>query len=605
MPLEILIQQKQCESFKMMSSKSLSENTKVLAFVVCRNENLGDVHSSTAHLKSLAKQHSLYYAEIVLGNVLVGFVSRNDYRNFSFKDEIQLTVGSHETLSLEQDRFLLVQVTTHGIAFKSDYAGSIPVFYSFRIGFVASNIEKCVTKATKVSLADIDYESLYGFMRFGHFIWDETAWKHIKQLLPNRKTHVRPDSTVVKVEKMNQTFVKSDRKHMSLNSVATELYELNRNLITDSLRNSESILLPLSSGYDSRMIFSVLAENDTFRERLTCFTYGNMGALEVEAAKKLCANANVQWSHVDLPSNFLKKNYLLDTANIFGSSMHMHAMYQFEVIEVLERMMLMPSNCTLTTGFMTGVPAGQHNRLLNIQSTNSKLTHAMNSFSQSRVWEKQELERLAVFHAKNFEESCEAKFQLAFNDFDGELHQKAILFDIWTRQRNFISYHPRILEWFRPVSSPHMNPEYINFFLSLKPEHLNDRRAVQAMFKLKYRPASRVVSDSNLFRGMGPKLKTAAFLTPQLLSKLGIKCQSFLGFYTNDPEFDLKAVIDAGRESFFPILEASLNSDLTELINTFGGISFFEGLYLSAFQGDLEAYLKVTTVQSIALALND
>ena len=148
-------------------------------------------------------------------------------------------------------------------------------------------------------------------MRFGHFIWDETAWKHIKQLLPNRKTHVGLDSTVVQIQKMTQTFVISDRKHLALDSVASELYELNKSLITDSLQNTESILLPLSSGYDSRMIFSVLTENQTFMERLTCFTYGNMGALEVEAAKKLCANANVRWSHVDLPAKFLKKKYPL------------------------------------------------------------------------------------------------------------------------------------------------------------------------------------------------------------------------------------------------------------------------------------------------------
>ena len=53
------------------------------------------------------------------------------------------------------------------------------------------------------------------------------------------------------------------------------------------------------------------------------------------------------------------------------------------------------------------------------------------------------------------------------------------------------------------------------------------------------------------------------------------------------------------------IVETNLNHDLTELINAFGGISYFEGLYSSAFQGDLKAYLKITTLQSIALALND
>ena len=577
----------------------------MLAFVIRPKVNSGNQHTSTEHLKLLAKQYSLFYAEAVIDNVLVGFVSRNDYRNFIFNDEVHLTVGSHETMSHEQDRYLLIHITRDGITFKSDYAGSIPTFYSFLGGFVASNIEKCVTKALKVRVSDIDYEALYGFMRFGHFIWGETAWKPIKQLLPNRQTHVDPRLSKVRAEKLNETFMIRERGHLATNSVANELYELNRNLVTESLQKSNEILLPLSSGYDSRMIFSVLAENKMLKEKLSCFTYGNLGSLEVEAAKELCAKANVRWSHIDLPAKFLRKKYLIDVANIFGSSMHMHAMYQIEVIELLEKMNLIPKNCTLTSGFMTGVPAGQHNRLLNIKSMNPNLSHAMDSFSQSKVWAKEELESLAVFQGENFEESCEAKFQMAFNDFDGELDQKAILFDIWTRQRNFISYHPRILEWFRPVSSPHMNPEYINFFLSLKPEHLKDRRAVQAMFQLKYWAASRVVSDSNTFRGMGSKLKTAAYFAPQVLSKFGVNRQSFLGFFSNDPKFDQKAVTDARQESFFPILDTNSNHDLTELVNLFGGPLFFESLYSSAKQGDINAYLKVTTLQSIALTLND
>ena len=143
----------------------------MLAFVIRPKVNSGNQHTSTEHLKLLAKQYSLFYAEAVIDNVLVGFVSRNDYRNFIFNDEVHLTVGSHETMSHEQDRYLLIHITRDGITFKSDYAGSIPTFYSFLGGFVASNIEKCVTKALKVRVSDIDYEALYCFMSFGHFIW--------------------------------------------------------------------------------------------------------------------------------------------------------------------------------------------------------------------------------------------------------------------------------------------------------------------------------------------------------------------------------------------------------------------------------------------------
>ena len=70
-----------------MNVECLPNNAKVLAFVIRPNGNSGEINSSTEHLKLMAV-YSLFYAEAVIDNVLVGFVSRNDYRNFRFEDEI-------------------------------------------------------------------------------------------------------------------------------------------------------------------------------------------------------------------------------------------------------------------------------------------------------------------------------------------------------------------------------------------------------------------------------------------------------------------------------------------------------------------------------------
>ena len=63
-----------------MTVECLSNNAKVLAFVIRPNGNSGEQNSSTEHLKLMARQYSLFYAEAVIDSVLVGFVSRNDYR---------------------------------------------------------------------------------------------------------------------------------------------------------------------------------------------------------------------------------------------------------------------------------------------------------------------------------------------------------------------------------------------------------------------------------------------------------------------------------------------------------------------------------------------
>jgi hypothetical protein len=584
---------------------SLSKTHYILAFALHEKECLEMKDASLGHLKKLAYKYNLTYKETDFGDFYIGFVLRGEVGHEPITQLDQFVVCSHSQVSMTEDRYLLIQIENGQVKFSSDYAGSIPTFYSFRNRFSASNIEKCVLLSSKFNDDDIDFESVYGLMRFGHFIWDETAWKHMKQLLPNRDSIVDLRNSIIRAKRNVKTFVVEARHHQSLKATADELYELNKGLVRNSLKNCESIVLPLSSGFDSRMIFTALAEDRDLKAKLSCFTYGNVGAIEVAAASELCKTANVQWSHLELPAKFLKKKYLMDTADIFGSSLHMHAMYQIEMVENLRSRDLIYSDSTFTTGFMSGAPAGHHIRILGINEHGSSLSQAMSNFSQSKGWSRNALEKINVFRGQGFEESCETKFQKAFNDFDGETYQKTILFDIWTRQRSFVSFHPRVLEWFNPIASPHMNPEYINFFLSLSLDHLLDRRAVQAMFKFKYSQYSKIPSDSVLSGGVGPKFKILLYLMPQILSKMGLETESFFGYESGDAKFDLRAISDAKKDSFFPLLEENEKNELSKFINIFGGNDFFQNTYLEAKNGNINSYLKIVGLQSIALALYD
>ena len=222
---------------------NLSKTHQILAFVLHEKECFEMKAASLGHLRKMANKYDLSYRETDFGKFYIGFVFRGEGRQESITHLDQFVVCSHSQVNMTEDRYLLIHIDKGQVKFSSDYAGSIPTFYSFRNGFSASNIEKCVLQSSNFDNDDIDFESVYGLMRFGHFIWDETAWKHMKQLLPNRDSIVDLRNSIIRAKRNDKTFVGEGRNHNSLKANANELFELNKGLVKNSLKNCRTICL--------------------------------------------------------------------------------------------------------------------------------------------------------------------------------------------------------------------------------------------------------------------------------------------------------------------------------------------------------------------------
>jgi hypothetical protein len=122
----------------------LSKRHHILAFALHDREFVESKTASLGHLKKMANQYDLLYHEADFGNFYIGFVLRGEVGNEPITQLDQFVVCSHSQVSMTEDRYLMIQIENGQIKFSSDYAGSIPTFYSFRNGFSASNIEKCV-----------------------------------------------------------------------------------------------------------------------------------------------------------------------------------------------------------------------------------------------------------------------------------------------------------------------------------------------------------------------------------------------------------------------------------------------------------------------------
>jgi hypothetical protein len=246
------------------------------------------------------------------------------------------------------------------------------------------------------------------------------------------------------------------------------------------------------------------------------------------------------------------------------------------------------------------VPAGQHNRTLQIDSLDVCLSAAMNRFSQSGYFPEAELLRLPLFNAE-MAAFHERRFRDAFDLFEGQPGQKAVMFDVWTRQRNFIAYYPRTLEWRVPVVSPHMTPEYANFFLSLSERHLDNRRAIELMFREHYPEVADIASNSNGYSAMAGLIEKAMVRAARALVRL--RCGWIIPkAYKNTPlSLDRPAMLLTGRDSYHPLLDMPApQRDWFDRLFPRGEV---EALLDGAARGGEAEYNRLAMLQPVAYGL--
>jgi len=499
------------------------------------------------------------------------------------------------------DRLLKISVKRNKIEITTDYAGSIPCFYSNRGHLSLSNIEPVVTLDSKTSLADISSPIVFQLLKFSHLIWDKTIYRHINFQKPDSlyiwdiKHRAHRESYLETIKYSESRVGLSDRQ------VASELAELNRSLVVQSLKCSEGpIFLPLSSGYDSRMIAVAAAEDRALRNRIETATYGPKGSIEVYAAKSLAAKLKIKWQHFDLPCQYLQRDYLEKISSIFGSSLHVHGMYQLEFAERYRKIL---DEGSITSGFMTGVPAGQHIAKLGITNGDELLVDSMENFAECSSWSTNKLVMEGTRLSKDMLDLAEDDFRSAFNKFDGPIHCRSVMFDIWTRQRNFIAYHPRTLEWFAPFLSPHMSPEYPSFFMSLNRMHLIDRRAVELMFVKHYPHAASVPSNSrNDKSALCGRYNTYKRVIMSLWRNRQLSCMlpyRAISRFRDEPiEYNSRALLNSGKDGVWPILD--LNEEGRSFLEEFVSGATINLFLESAMKGSMDAYQRLLNIQAFA-----
>jgi len=331
-----------------------------------------------------------------------------------------------------------------------------------------------------------------------------------------------------------------DRWEASWDDLVDEMHELSSKAIADVLKTQSSWILPLSSGLDSRLIAAVGADHGA---NFHTYAWGELNSTDVVYSRKIAKILGYPWKHVDLGKDFLIK-YTPQWADMFGSAMHFHGMYQMSFLDTIRS----EPGGAIITGFIGDVLAGS-----------SLMQYDAGSVIYKKEWYKhwttrgaRTLLKIPIDDALQ-EIAGEVERQLAA--LPGTQFPKLLFLELWSRQRFFTSFQSTLSDYWRGIATPFLNRAYARFCMSLPRAVLENRRLLGDVFRRYY---GRLAVIPGTYADK-PFILTGQYLLKQRIAgRLPASLQQgpFAGYTAVPLRMDIDCIQATGKESLWPIYNA-------------------------------------------------
>lgn len=462
------------------------------------------------------------------------------------------------------DRHLVIHQRASSLEISTDWAGSMPAYYFHANEGAVITSEYVLASKLLLGIGEKRHWDLYALgnvLKYSHPLGSETPNVGIKRQSVGEVLALNTLDGQLSFSRASQLARHQPRtRTKDLDELLRNFHKLNIEITRDSLGTESRILLPLSSGYDSRLVLAAVREIPELRSNVLTATYGPRDSIEVRAARELSSICGLEWHHVEISDAFLDQNYLREIGHKFGGTLHAHGMYQLLFWDLLDSEIGL-SDTTVTSGFMTGVPAGQHLTKLRrfFETSERNLIGALEAFSQAKYWTDSEVVKITK------DEWSREKVQNELSDLNRILSPEpdlaSIQFDIFTRQSRFIAYYPDTLSLRTSVKSPHMDPRYKEYLWSLPPELLRGRTFITQYFRKFHPDLASIPSNSHQFSRLGSRGVATLILLGRALGTYLPKVW-YPGAWRDVPiRFDEIAAEARGLESLWPLFADSFDEN--------------------------------------------
>jgi asparagine synthase (glutamine-hydrolysing) len=211
-----------------------------------------------------------------------------------FKDSISNANGIFSVI-IKNDDCVMVAVDT---------VRTFPIFYlKNKNEFVISDDTYYLKENYRCS---IDKATVDEFLTTRYVTGDETLLKNVYQVQSGEYLILSKNKLVNNFYFDYLTHKVSDKSYDNLKlDFLNILRELIERMII--LANGRQIVLPLSGGYDSRLIASLLKQANY--ENVFCFTYGSVDSFEVDISQKVANELGYDWYFIKYDKETVPKNY--------------------------------------------------------------------------------------------------------------------------------------------------------------------------------------------------------------------------------------------------------------------------------------------------------
>ena len=196
-----------------------------------------------------------------------------------------------------------------------------------------------------------DPEGFNNYLRFGYSIFGQTPLKNVKFLEANSCIYLDSNQNLV-VEKGKDIALE---KLGNSSTIDDTLEYMEADIKRNTKGAGENYILPLSGGYDSRII-AYFCDN---KEKTQAYTYGisadESKSYEVLFAKAVAHQLGISWKRIDL-THYHK--YLDKWDEYYGPSVHAHGMYHMEFYDEIKKIV---PNGKVMSGIIGDIWAGSIN----------------------------------------------------------------------------------------------------------------------------------------------------------------------------------------------------------------------------------------------------
>lgn len=255
-------------------------------------------------------------------------------------------IDGHFAICIELEDYILLTV---------DAVRTFPIFYQQKEKniIITDNISQVIQK---YNWNDKEIEN---FKKVYFSLDNNTLLKDWKQLQAGEFLVVHKNINTVEVKKYFNHFGDSCKENEIdlIKKLKLNEQQLINKII--SYANNRTILIPLSGGYDSRYLLSLLIQNNY--DKLECFTYGKKDSYEVLVAKNVTEKLNIKWHFIEYTDSLLDTFFTESWNNYSNTNHHFTSLpheQDFFALLYLKQHHLLPKDAVVMNGFCQDIHAG-------------------------------------------------------------------------------------------------------------------------------------------------------------------------------------------------------------------------------------------------------